>query len=491
MKTGKLAKLGFLYTISSLLVQGLQMALVPIYTRSLNPEEFGQLQMINTVQAILAIFITLGMNSGLARFYKEHEDGNRLKNIALTGSLIWSLLFVAVIRLLSKPLAAVIFHGSPDGEAYLINTCLVAAFTALATVYSVHYSMQYKVGMFSAIQMSRALLLVLVTAYYMFAKKAGVVGALHAQVWANGIVLAGCFLLDIRRLRFLWGKREFTTMIKYGTGLMPGGLSNWVYTLIDRYFIQYMIGLRSVGVYSMGYRVGMLMEPLFLNPFKSVFTSYKYEIYKHQDGKEKILNMYKYYNFIGWFFLSSIAIGAELAIRILATPDYIDAMYVVPLVAFSYYLAGLSEFYALGIHIANKPIYESVNLTVCAGVNVVLNLALIPYLGMMGAAYATVFSYAVLNVLDYRRGRLYYPLPLSYLSPFKYLAAFVPIYGTYLILSPLTGSFLLKLILDVVLIALFPVLAVIFRLVPASMVTQIARLVYSKLRRGGSKELIA
>jgi len=46
-------------------------------------------------------------------------------------------------------------------------------------------------------------------------------------------------------------------------------------------------------------------------------------------------------------------------------------------------------------------------------ITVALNLWLIPMLGIMGAAWATLICYAVMMVLSYLKGRLEYPIPYN------------------------------------------------------------------------------
>lgn len=482
MKSGQMAKLALIYTVSSLVVQIFSMVLVPIYTHNMRPEQFGQLQLINTIQSILSIFITLGINSGLTRFYKEHDDGNKLKNTAVTFSLLSSVVFTIVVLIIREPIAKLLFGDVEPWNSYLLYIVLIASFSSLTITYTVYYSMQYKVWRFGFVQMARAALLVFITYYFLVVKESGVIGALQAQVITYGLIFAGCLIMDIKSLRFKLGVKEFKPMAQYGLGLAPGTIANWIYTLIDRYFIQYMIDLRAVAIYSMGYRVGMLMEPLFLSPFKSVFTAYKYEVYKHEDGKDKIKQMYTRYNFIGWYVLLIITVGAEIAIQLLATHEYKEAMYIVPLIALSYYFAGLSEFYSLGIHIANKPMIGSTILGVAAIINIAGNIVLIPILGIYGAGFATVVSYLVINVLNFVIGRKYYRLDLNYFAPFVYLIVVLPLYALYVLLTRMTDILVLKLLIDLLVILLFPLLTVITRIVPFAVVLQSGKMFAKKLK---------
>ena len=97
----------------------------------------------------------------------------------------------------------------------------------------------------------------------------------------------------------------------------------------------------------------MLIEPVFVMPFKSVLTPFKFDVYKHAVGQDILKKMFRTYNLLGWGCIFGIAIFAKLGVSILGTPEYFEAFRVVPVIAFSYYLWGLSSFYGLGLHIAN------------------------------------------------------------------------------------------------------------------------------------------
>jgi O-antigen/teichoic acid export membrane protein len=97
-----------------------------------------------------------------------------------------------------------------------------------------------------------------------------------------------------------------------------------------------------------------------------------------------------------------------------ANPDYHAAAPVIPVVALAYVLHGAFLLTSVGIGIRKEARHYPRVTAAAAGANLLANLALVPAFGIMGAAWATVISYAVMAGLGYAIGRRLYPLPLEW-----------------------------------------------------------------------------
>lgn len=479
METKKLAKQSLIYSFASILTQTVTLLMVPVFTKNMSQHQFGQYSLLISVQSLLAIFITVGVYSGMTRFINEFEDQNKTKNIVLTFSLAWGLAMFFFSLLFSNLLYKLLFPLESDGGFYINFLVGSAVLLCLISIYISYYTMQFKPKIVSTINFSRAFFILLFSVFFIMIRKEGLYGALQAQLYAYAVVLAGLIIYDRKNIRVAFEWDKLKVMLKYSLGLIPGQASAWIFTLIDRYFIYAMMGLQQVAVYSMGYKLGMMMEPLLISPFKSVFTSFKYKVYKEADAPKRFREIYGYYNFAGWFCVLGFSVFARPAIALLSTLEYAEAFMVVPLIVFSYFLYGLGEFYSLGIHIENKPLLDSLILGVGGGSNILLNIGLIPKLGIMGAAVATILSYFIMNIMYFIIGKKYLDLGLRYFEPFKggflVLGLLVLYYSTYNFLN----NFFIEIIFSSSLCLLFLVLGFQIGLIPreaaTNAISQIAR----------------
>lgn len=278
------------YIGTSILTQVLNLFLIPIYTNHLSPALFGEFTIVTSLQGILSFFVSLGIFSGLSRFYYETDDQPRLKNIVVTFSVLWGLLLVAVCLIAAPQIAGLVFKGSPNGPALTRLVAINAFCVCLITTYITYMTMGYQALKSSLVSLFNLLLAVAFTIYLVAVLKQGVLGALQAQVYAAAVVLGFLMLCDLRSFRFAWDKTLLGQMLAYGVGLLPGQLGCWVLMLVDRYFLKAMVNLGAVGVYSMGYKIGVLIQPLLMVPFKNIFTPYKFEVYKGAENRFPIGN---------------------------------------------------------------------------------------------------------------------------------------------------------------------------------------------------------
>lgn len=450
-----------IYLIFSILTQIINLILISVYTKNTMPSQFGQYNLISSLQSLLSIFITLGIFSGLCRFYNETEDKDKLKNVALTFSILWGFLFCFIFGcFLSSKIANIAFKGDILGDYYVKYIIINSTISCLISIYTSYYCMLHKALKVCIINVSQILLTLCITYYYLAVVKYGILGIYRSQLISFSIVFSGLFILDTKNFKFTICKSDLRKMLNYGFGGIPGQVSSWVLTLIDRYFIKEMINLNAVAVYSMGYKIGMLIDPLFLSPFKSSFTPFKFSSYKHNDGKQKIIKIFTYFNFIGWFVILGLSVFSDIAIRVLSTKEYNQSYKVVAIIAFSYYLWGLSEFYALGLQIANKTILNSMIVTISAAVNVLFNCILIPKYGIYGAAFATCIAYLIANIFYYFIGRKYYYIGINLLEPYKCGGIFLFLYFIYLIYKFHINNIALELLLCITLCIIYIIICI-------------------------------
>jgi O-antigen/teichoic acid export membrane protein len=124
-----------------------------------------------------------------------------------------------------------------------------------------------------------------------------------------------------------------------------------------------------------------------------------------------------------------MAVLARDVLRMVSTPAYLDAARVVPLSALAYVCWGASLVFDGSIYISKRTAYKPILLAAAAVVSVALNLLLIPRLGMMGAAWAGLGSYAVFAALTWAVGNRLYAIPYEFVRSAKVAGLALGLYG--------------------------------------------------------------
>ncbi|MGZ5310595.1 MAG: lipopolysaccharide biosynthesis protein, partial [Solirubrobacterales bacterium] len=112
----RLATTGAAYTASSVLSKLIAVALLPLYTRHLTPDDYGAAEVLITGVIAASIVIRLGAIEALLRFY--YKGGEEPDRVVKTGfaSLFWSAtLGLAVLMPLAEPLSQLVLDRSDAG----------------------------------------------------------------------------------------------------------------------------------------------------------------------------------------------------------------------------------------------------------------------------------------------------------------------------------------------------------------------------------------
>ena len=92
-----IAKHGAVYGIANLLDRIISFIMIPVYTRFLTPSDYGILELLYITSSVLSIFIGVGIESAVGRFYfdyKEQKDRNMVISTAYIGFGFLSLLVI-------------------------------------------------------------------------------------------------------------------------------------------------------------------------------------------------------------------------------------------------------------------------------------------------------------------------------------------------------------------------------------------------------------
>lgn len=480
MEHKKVASNGLIYVVIAILTQLINMLLIPLYTNHLSQGEFGKNELLNTMQQLLSIAIALEVYSGMKRYYNEAENKHEIKNTSLNFMLLWGFVFFIIVYSLSPFFSNYFFNDDPHFTLYLRIMVINSILNALISIFSSFYAMEFKAFKSASIQFVVLACTFLFAYYYIGISNQGIIGILKANLSSYSLVFITLFIINLKNYKPSINKSYLKKMLNYGGGLLLGQVSAWILNLIDRFFIKGIMNYSAVAMYSVAYKIGMLINPVFIIPFAQIFTALKFKVYSEPGGREKIQTMFRYYNIIGFFCVFGLAIFGKIAINILATDDYISAFKIIPLIATSYFLWGMGQFYSLGLHIANKMILNSAIVVITAILNIILNFFLIPHLGISGAAIATILAYLIANILYYYFSEKYYSIGLGLFYPYKYSVIFFMLYVVYLFFIAPINNMIIEFCLGLLLCLLYIILLILLKFIDMQEILKLVNTIIGK-----------
>lgn len=200
------------------------------------------------------------------------------------------------------------------------------------------------------------------------------------------------------RGKVYFNKKFWSSSLKLSIPLIGYSIAGQVLNVSDRMLISKLVNNSAVGIYSILYTVSALS----LMVWQAINSSFIPYLFQNIGKKNKAIRQISTYLMI-LFSLIAIMMTylAPEIIKILATREYYEAIYIMPPIAAGVYFTTLANIYSnLAIFYKNTK-YVMYPAIVAAVVNFVGNYYLIQIFGYQAAAYTTLISYILLAYLQY------------------------------------------------------------------------------------------
>ena len=382
--------------LTNILISLSSLIFIPIITKSFTTAEYGMWAQVNTTIALVPNIANLGLPYTMVRFLSAEKDKEKIKDsfypmISLTfiSTIIICLLFL----IFGNTIANALFNGSMQ-VLYIttaisffacMNLMLISFFRTFQQMkrYSLFLVLQSYIGVFVSIYLT----------YAGYDIETVVLGLLTGYV---AVFIMMAFLI-VKYLGIGIGKwSNLKEQLAFALPTIPSNVSSWVVDSSDKYVIGILIGSVAVGCYSPGYALGSILL-MFLSPFAVLLPAVLPEHYEKGDIREvdKYLSYsMKYYLLLTVPAAVGMSVLSKPLLYIITTPEIALGGYMVtPFVCLGAIFMGM---YGItnNIMILEKNTMILGKLWIVVAIsNIVLNLLLVPYLNILGAAIATLICY--------------------------------------------------------------------------------------------------
>jgi O-antigen/teichoic acid export membrane protein len=269
---------------------------------------------------------------------------------------------------------------------------------------------------FSVLSFFNAYLNTALVAYFILSGH-GLGGAMIALLIQQLVVFAVIMCLIVAEIGFAIPNFKHTRQhLAYGLPLVPGSLSAWVVNSSDRYLIAFFLGAAAVGYYSPGYNLGILigMVSFPLSTLLPPVLSKYYDENNIADVRTILTYSLKYYVGIALPCVFAVSVLSKPLLLVLTTQQIATNGYLVtPFVAAGTALIGVYGMLAIIMALKKKTAVIGTIWILSAVLNFGLNLVLIPYLGLIGAALTTFLAFLLAFVLTAHYSLRYFTFDVS------------------------------------------------------------------------------
>lgn len=397
MKIGHWLKHFLVYGSGVILMNVVPFALIPIYTHAVAPHEYGVLELLNRSQELLLLLVSLGLRSTLLTFYQMEkgspERQRKLYSTALlflTGSSLLMLLGAAFFARAGSDL----LFGSPTYTQAVLLILAATYFESLFQTAALYLQSELKSSLYVTVFASRAVFSVLVNVVLVSWMGWGLYGILWATVIQTVISTLLLLVYIFSKTGFAFDLALTKDMMRFGLPLVPGAFAMFALNNGDRYFLNIYTTPADVGIYGLGYRLGMITMSLVLMPFGKIWSATMVDISREADGPVRLGRIATYLLAACAFSTLGVSLFTPFVLRLLTTPAYWSAYMVVPIIGAAYIFYSWTVIIDASFYITKKTGYKSLILGLSCLVILPLYAILIQRYGTMGAAWATLGGFA-------------------------------------------------------------------------------------------------
>ncbi len=391
------AKAAAVYTICSIVQKCISIITLPLFTRLLSTEQYGQVTVYSSWSSLLVILLTLQLPYGSFSTAMVKFEDKRDEYIASVEGIC--LLLSAVFLIIYLPFR-IQWNKLFELPTFImvLMVCDILAGTGIAFWSGKkRFELRYKEVVAATIAvsiLSPAVQLILV--HYSDEKGyARIIGGVLVKALIGGVI----YVIGIIRGKRLYDKTFWKYAFGFNIPLLAYYLSQMIFNASDKLMISHMAGKDKAAIYGVAYSLAIMFNFL-LTSINSSYVPWFYGKLKEKKQNENIPIANAIAMLMAGVLLMVIWFAPEI-IKVMAGDKYQDAKWIVPPVAMSVLLLFYSQL-SINIEFYFEEKKMLVNASIVAAlVNVVLNYLLIPVLGYYVAGYTTLLSYFLFAIANY------------------------------------------------------------------------------------------
>ena len=406
-KYKRLASNTAIFAIGTFSSKLLVFALIPFYSRVLTEGQLGIADLIVQTANLLLPLVSAGIANAVIRYGLDVEyDKRHVFTGGLTVILCGYLLFLLASPLLRMALNTPKLQKMQD---YLWLVLLFVLTSCLRSLCSNFVRSRHLVRLYAFDGLLATVLVIAFNLLFLGVFRLGVIGYVMATILSD--VCSSLFLFFTAHLyRFVgFPKMEWPvlgSMLRYAVPLIPSTVFWWITNVSDHFLVTGMVGAEANGVYVISYKLPTiltLVSGIFLDAWQiSAVTE------DRRDHRRFFSNVFSAYSAVIFTGASGLILLAKPLVHllVLGSEAYYPAWQYVPFLLLATAFSCFSLFLGSVYMLEQRSIRTLVTTGVGALINIVCNLLLIPRFGVMGAAFATFFSYFCvffLRIFDTRR----------------------------------------------------------------------------------------
>ena len=436
----KLASQAAIYGVSSIAGRVLTYFLVPVYTGRFAPAEYGVVTDLYAYVAFFNVLYTYGLETAYFRFANRPGTNRaRLYSQVLSLLLLSSAALSGALILLATPITEAL--GYPGQERYIGWLAVILAIDSVVSVPFARLRLENQARKFAGIRLTNILVNVGLSLFFLvlcpnilagkyLPQLQPLVAAVYNPQLGVGYVFLVNLLANALYVPLLW--RELTDfrfrfdgsgiapLWHYGYPIMIMGLAGMVNEMLSRLLLKHWLpegfypgqsNLAALGVFGACYKLSIFMQ-LVIQAFRYAAEPFFFAQSNEKNSPATFALVLKWFTLCCALIFVGVSLNLEwLGELFLQRPEYREGLVVVPILLLANLFLGVYYNLSVWFKLTDKTYYGTTISLGGAVLTVALNFLLIPVLGYLGSALATLACYFMMAVVCWWLGERHFPVP--------------------------------------------------------------------------------
>jgi O-antigen/teichoic acid export membrane protein len=380
--------------------------LLPIITKTLGVYDYGIWAQLSITVSLLTALAMLALSTAFIRFFSSKTDKKEISKGFFSIFFfvaLFSLLIISILFIFSDSISLFLFKTNVYSTLIQITSFLIVLNTLntiLLSYFRIYRQMLAYSGLVIFASVGHMVLTIILLIFFGY----GIFGVVFSALFSYFVPLVIALIIIIKQVGFsLPSFSEMPKYLRFSLPLAPNSLIFWITDSSDRYIVGFFLGTVSVGIYSAACVIGNLVQ-LFVWPLQIILFPQLSKLYDNgeiEEVKTYISYSLKFFLLISVPSVVGLTVLANQILVLLTTIDFIKGVTVIPLIALSALFAGIFQIIINITMLCKKTKYNFWIQVFSALLNITLNFILIPLIGILGAAIATLFSFIMMSSMAY------------------------------------------------------------------------------------------
>ncbi len=436
-----------IYGLATVLPRLMNFVLVPLHTDKLETSSYSDNTLFYVYAAFFNVLLTYGMETAFFRFFSKSDEKQKVFSTAFISLIITTILFLVFVIIFNDELAALVNLN----QTYFNLLIGVLVLDTLVVIPFAYLRATGRPLKFTAIKLTNISIYVLLNFLFLWAipkygidfpsyDKTDLVKYIFIANLAASVVTLLLLSPYFFSTKLQFSKSIFKQLISYGWPIMVAGLAYVINENFDKWLLPDMLGKGINGAYSGCYKLAVFMT-IFIQAFRLGAEPFFFNHAKEKNAKRTYATIMKYFVIFGSFMLVFIMAYLDFFKELIVRDEsYWIAIDIVPIVLLANLCLGIYFNLAIWYKLTDKTRYGMYLSIVGAIITIAFNYIMIPKIGFMASAWATLAAYGAMMVLSYVLGQKHYNVPYNVKRIITYLV--IAIIFSVITLYPKTNYYI-------------------------------------------------